>query len=300
MKGILFLGCGYLGFNWSEGLKSSFPVKVWGLPSPYSKKSTCFTEIDCFDVRQWEMMDIEDYVVIDTITLLGNNATSNNEENTLDTINQKYIELFKQFKKSNIKQYFFVSSGGTLYGDSESAFNEESVTKPKTLYAKSKELLEKTLMSSGLNYCIMRLSNPYGGYQVTDKKQGVIPILIEKALNNEHFQMWGRCDTVRDYIYITDTIEIIKRLIQLNTQNIVVNVGSGLGVSLEEVIHLVERHCHCDVIIDMVESDVEIIQKVVLDVSKLTSIIKFSCLITIDEGIKKEVNRIMEERKCIY
>ena len=60
------------------------------------------------------------------------------------------------------------------------------------------------IRQSGLPYLILRLANPYGGHQTTDKKQGVIPILIEKALSHEAFEMWASPHSSRDYIYIED------------------------------------------------------------------------------------------------
>ena len=66
---------------------------------------------------------------------------------------------------------------------------EDAPLHPITLYARSKTRCERVIRQSGLPYLILRLANPYGGHQTTDKKQGVIPILIEKALSHEAFEM---------------------------------------------------------------------------------------------------------------
>lgn len=294
---IVFLGCGYLGFNLSEQLKNENEIEVWGLKSPYSSLSSQFKEIDAFDVDSLDKMDLENTIIIDTVSLLANNAKSENEQEVLDSLCSKYSKLFTYLKDRKIHSYYFISSGGTVYGDSDLPISEEHHLYPRTLYAKSKERLEKCLATSGLNYVILRLSNPYGGYQVTDKKQGVIPVLIEKVLNNDVFELWGNLTTVRDYIYISDLSAAITCLISSDVNNEIVNVGSGIGTSLQEVFDEVEQTTGTKINLKHSLSDVPIVDSIILDISKLKRMTGFNIQVSLAEGIKKEVERIQEELK---
>ncbi len=53
--------------------------------------------------------------------------------------------------------------------------------------------------TSGLNYLIIRPSNPYGPGQALNGKQGIIAVAIGKILNGESIEIWGDGSSVRDF-----------------------------------------------------------------------------------------------------
>ena len=177
---IILLGCGYLGYNLASLLSQEAETKIIGLPSPYMPLCSNFREINAFSARDLDQVDFEDAVVIDTISLLANNARSEDEEKTLCEVEKKYEFLLCQLKQRGARLFIFMSSGGTVYGNAAEPICEDAPLHPITLYARSKTRCEQVIRQSALPYLILRLANPYGGHQMTDKKQGVIPILIEK------------------------------------------------------------------------------------------------------------------------
>lgn len=290
---LIFLGCGYLGYNLSELLSKYYDVQVVGLNSPYTKLSNKFTYLDAFNDEFNE--DFEDAIVFDSISILSNNATSENENEKLLQISKMYENLFDKLKKKKIKKYYFLSSGGTIYGNSSEPITEEYKIHPRTLYAKSKALIEQVLMDSGLDYVILRLSNPFGGYQVTDKKQGVIPIYIEHTLKNEVFELWGTPQTIRDFIYIDDFANAVRLSIEQQVSKQIVNVGSGVGTSLQDIFDEVEHELKLKTKIHSCASDIPIVESIVLDITKLKQLTGFEHKVTLNEGIKREIIRIQEE-----
>lgn len=290
---LIFLGCGYLGYNLSEQLSKYYDVQVIGLDSPYTKLSNKFTYLDAFNDEFPN--DFEDAIIIDTITIVSNNSKSENEEEKLLQLNKLYQNLFNKLKVKKIKKYYFLSSGGTIYGDSSTPILETAQLNPKTLYAKSKVMLEELLAKSGLNYVVFRLSNPYGGYQVTDKKQGVIPIYIERTLKNEEFELWGTSHTVRDYIYIDDFAKVIHLCIERDISNETLNIGSGVGSSLQDIFNEVEKDTQLKTKVKTIPSDVPIVESIVLDITKLKQLTGFEPKVSLSEGIRKEIQRIQEE-----
>ncbi|MEG1462895.1 MAG: NAD-dependent epimerase/dehydratase family protein [Anaerorhabdus sp.] len=264
---LIFLGCGYLGYNLSEQLSKYYDVQVIGLDSPYTKLSNKFTYLDAFNDEFDDTF--EDAIVFDSISVLSNNAISDNEDEKLLQISNLYEKMFGKLKKYKIKKYYFLSSGGTIYGNSSNPISENHEIHPRTLYAKSKALIEQLLINSGLNFVVLRLTNPYGGYQVTDKKQGVIPIYIERTLKNEEFELWGTPHTIRDYIYIDDFANAVHLCIENNIINQIVNVGSGTGTSLQDIFNEVEKDTQLKTKIKTIPSDVPIVESIVLDITKL-------------------------------
>lgn len=294
---IIFLGCGYLGYNLAQQLRTQAEIEIIGLPSPYSELCDCFKEVNAFDATELDQVDFTDAVVIDTISLLANNARSDDEQKTLNGIRQKYEFLTQQLKQRGARLFIFMSSGGTVYGNATEPIREEAKLNPISLYARSKILCEQVIRSNGLPYLIFRLANPYGGHQTTDKKQGVIPILIEKALNHEPFEMWASPHSCRDYLYIDDFAEAIRRLLECNIQNEILNIASSTATSLAVILDEVQAGTGQAIEIHHVLSDVPVVDQIVLNIDKLKALTGFEVRTPLHEGIRKEICRIRAERR---
>jgi len=106
------------------------------------------------------------------------------------------IKLFEKCVEFLIKKVIFLSSGGTVYGISkEQIITESHPCNPVCSYGITKLAIEKYLnlfyYLNGLNYSVIRLSNPYGERQNPLVQQGVIPVFLKKALLNEVIDIWG-------------------------------------------------------------------------------------------------------------
>ena len=293
---IILLGCGYLGYNLASLLSQEAETKIIGLPSPYMPLCSNFREINAFSARDLDQVDFEDAVVIDTISLLANNARSEDEEKTLCEVEKKYEFLLCQLKQRGARLFIFMSSGGTVYGNAAEPICEDAPLHPITLYARSKTRCEQVIRQSALPYLILRLANPYGGHQMTDKKQGVIPILIEKALRHEAFEMWASPHSSRDYIYIEDFARAIQLLLEYQIQNEIVNVASQTATSLTEILDEVQEKTGQAIEIRHVNSEVPVVDQIVLNIEKLKRLTGFTIQTTIQEGIAKEIKRIKKEQ----
>ncbi len=292
---LIFLGCGYLGFNLSEQLKHDFETELWGIDSPYAPKSDCFRLVDVFDADAMRNMDCRDAVVVDTVSLVGNNASSDDEDGVLSSLKQKYEGLLKGLQEGGAKQFVFFSSGGTVYGNISHPASESDPVHPMSLYARSKVMIEDLLKESGMDYLILRLSNPFGGYQLAGKKQGVIPILIRAALLNEVFTMWIDGHSVRDYFYIDDLAQALRLLLEKDVHREILNVGSGIPTELNEVIAAVEETTGCPVRIRREENNVPMVSAIVLNTEKLQKLTGYSPAVSLAEGIRLETLRIRKE-----
>jgi UDP-glucose 4-epimerase len=125
------------------------------------------------------------------------------------------VKLIEESVKNKIKKFIFISSGGTIYGIPEKTpIPESHEKKPINSYAITKLGVEKFLHLyshlSGLDYTVLRMSNPYGPRQPYDKGQGVIAVFIHKILSGEPLEIWGDGSQIRDYMYISDAIQAIQ------------------------------------------------------------------------------------------
>lgn len=174
-------------------------------------------------------------------------ANSNNDinKNIIDDL-QITIKLLESMVKNKCKKIVFISSGGAIYGNSkEHEINEMSYTSPITAYGIQKLTIEKIIYLYsylyGLDYRIIRLGNPYGRFQKPNTGQGLIPTLIDNALNNKTVTIYGDGTNERDYIYIDDAIDAILNISNNDTKYKLYNVGSGIGVSINSIINNVEK-----------------------------------------------------------
>ena len=87
-----------------------------------------------------------------------------------------------------------------------------------------------------LNNLIVRPANPYGHGQNLFGKQGLVAVAIGKILKDEPVEVWGDGSAVRDYIYIDDLAEIFRQLISNDVHNVTLNIGSGRGYSVNDVL----------------------------------------------------------------
>lgn len=295
---IIFLGCGYLGSNLAYYLKEKYDVSLWGLVSPYSNVDY-FKEVDIFDIDHINKEELKDSVVIDTLSLFPFDLKVDNQQEYLQQFNDKYLIILNLLKSADIRQYIYLSSGGSVYGNCQQACKEDFPLNGSSinLYSASKVMLEKTIQDCDLPYTIVRLSNPYGGYQLTNRRQGVIPVLIENGILHKQFQCWASLEAKRDYIYISDVANALSLLIDNKQIKQIYNVGSGDSISLISLIQTIEKVCNINIDIQEIKREITIVQDSLLDISKLENNTGFKPLISLEEGIKKEYERISKELK---
>jgi UDP-glucose 4-epimerase len=111
---------------------------------------------------------------------------------------------------------------------------------PISYYGWSKQMMENSIQfmnrTIGLDYLILRPSNSFGHGQNLYGKQGLVAQAIGKLLKNEEIEVWGDGSAVRDYIYVDDLATIFVKLIEGNVHHTTLNVGSGQGYSVNDVL----------------------------------------------------------------
>jgi len=153
--------------------------------------------------------------------------------------------LLELMVKKGVRFIGLPSSGGTVYGDGESDHKEDEPLKPSCPYALGK-VMEETLIrffsdNRNVNYQIWRISNPYGDATKLHRMQGVIDVFLQKIATGEEINIWGDGSAVRDFIFIDDVVEAVGRLIHLGVKNEIVNIGSGAGITVRDVLEVIKK-----------------------------------------------------------
>lgn len=163
------------------------------------------------------------------------------ESNVLGT-----VRLLAHAVKSGLRKVIFVSSGGTVYGvPTQLPIPETHLTDPVCSYGISKLTIEKYLglfnQLHGLDYTVLRIANPFGERQRTHASQGAVAVFLGKALRSEPVEIWGNGSVIRDYIYISDVVDALMLSLEPTSSEHVLNIGSGCGHSLNEVLDAIEK-----------------------------------------------------------
>lgn len=150
------------------------------------------------------------------------------------------IALFEMCVKHHVRKIVFISSGGTVYGVPQvSPASESHPTLPLCSYGITKLAIENYLHMFyylyGLEYAVLRVSNPYGARQDPSRKQGVVAVFMHNILRGVSINVWGDGSIVRDFVHISDVARACKAAAESQYVGIC-NVGSGAGLSIKQLI----------------------------------------------------------------
>ncbi len=210
------------------------------------------------------------------------------------------IKIFEVAVKKGVMKIIFISSGGTIYGnvDNHNSIKEDLKTEPICSYGIVKLAIEKYLKlitnKTDTKSIILRPSNPYGGISFhSSKLLGLINVSLLKIKSGELLTIWGDGSNVRDYIHINDLVNaIIKSIFIEQDQSYILNIGTGFGRSILEILDLIEKITLNKFNTRFIDSRKVDIHYNVLDIEKSLEYLRWEPLIKIEEGIKNTWNEI--------
>lgn len=155
------------------------------------------------------------------------------------------VRLFEAAAASGVEKIVYPSSGGTVYGVArQSPIDESHPTEPIGAHGAMKLAVERYLVAlsrqRGYVATILRLANPYGPGQWRRRTQGVLGAMLRAAATGEEVTLWGDGSLVRDYFAREDAVEALVAA-RLGGDDQVMNVGSGQGHSILQLLEIVER-----------------------------------------------------------
>jgi UDP-glucose 4-epimerase len=247
-KKVLILGGGgFIGSHIAESLIGDYSIRIFDKKN-FSHKNISFLKGD-LDVIEGDFINIADveralkevdyifHLVCSTIPSTSNvNCCYDIETNVIAT-----LKLLDCLKNKPATRLVFISSGGTVYGNLAAVpIKEQENNYPLCSYGITKLMVEKYLHLYrhlyGIDYCIVRLSNPYGERQDWNNMQGLIATVLYNICKGKPIEIWGDGTIVRDYIYIKDAMKCLAKLLIYSGNARIFNVGSGRGYSINEIV----------------------------------------------------------------
>lgn len=183
------------------------------------------------------------------IWLVSSLVPSISNDSLVDDFNSNISPLIRFLEKAkelpHFQRFVYLSSGGTIYGDSidNKPLDEDSSKKPISGYGLSKIVTENYIKfltsTSHFQSFILRPSNVYGQFQNLVKPQGIIGYAFKSIINNTSIDLYDEGRVTRDFIHVTDLAKAVHSCMQSDhkeSQTAVYNVGSQKGYTIKEIL----------------------------------------------------------------
>lgn len=224
------------------------------------------------DVRNQALLEktLEQHSIDSVVHFAGKKAVGESVAHPVDYFDHNVngtLVLLRAMQSLGIQTLVF-SSSATVYGSPQYLpLDEKHPTSATNPYGRSKLFVEEILAdlhlaSPGWAIAVLRYFNPIGahpsgliGEDPTDIPNNLLPYVAQVAVGRrERIQVFGSdYDTpdgtgVRDYIHVVDLARgHVKALEKLqnstNPELLTVNLGTGRGYSVLEIIHAFEAAC---------------------------------------------------------
>lgn len=306
-------GAGYIGSHTCKTLdKAGFTPVVFDSLSKGSRDAVRWGPLFVGNVNNLDDLD-QAFLKYKPDAVIHFAGLCNVGESVIDPSSYYYtnvsgsINILKTMIKHNVDKLIF-SSSCTVYGNVDGLIDETADLKPINPYARSKLMAEKIIEDCSkaykLSYIILRYFNAAG--MDTDARLKRSPLsfnfLIPKALNSilnnkESLGIYGTDystpdgTAIRDYIHVKDLAEahaLALKCIFQQKGDFAINLGTGKGHSVAEVIKMIEKVTKQVVPFSAEgrrEGDVEV---AVANPQKAKKVIGFSSKYTLREMIESE------------
>lgn len=220
MKILITGGDGYIGTNFWNLFHSSNEITICditeGFEYPYIKAEELLLE------------EIEEFDGIIHLAALSGIVAC--EENYKEGIVKNLLTANNIFSKAAIRNIPVVFTSSQAAKDPYSS-----------RYATLKNQCEELAKTYGTTY-VIRLSNVYGGDAYLYKKNTAVKQFITRYRNNEPMEVHGNGGQERDFIHVNDVCEAIMKIFTfLPTEKTPMDIGTGKGTSIQDVINMFPR-----------------------------------------------------------
>jgi UDP-glucose 4-epimerase len=246
-------GAGYLGSILSKYLKQT----GWRVVI-YDKKPPKHPYVDCVvvdDILNREMVNtVFSQEKIDVVFHLAARIEVGESEKHPTEFWEVNVGgtviVLNAMKRHGVNKIIFSSTAG-VYFSSSILIPEDEATINNSVYSNTKLACENAIIDSGMDFVIFRYFNLAGADDDLGEDHDPETHLIPKILQNlNNFEIYGdEYDTpdgtcIRDYVHVLDVVEAhLKAVKYLDDKNesIILNLGTGRGYSVLEVIDVVEK-----------------------------------------------------------
>lgn len=251
MKCVIFGGAGFIGSHIADALVANgHDVRVFDHPNIDTRNLTSIlSQIEVVSGDFFNEKDLAPALSGAEIVvhLVSSTIPSSSNENPAYDVQTNLIGTLRMLdlaRDAGIRKVIFASSGGTVYGrPAVSPIPETHPTEPLCSYGITKLTIEKYLhlyqYLYGLEYVVLRISNPFGERQNPLGGLGAVTTFLARVAEGASVTIWGDGSVRRDYFYVGDLASAFLKAIEQSSQSKIFNIGSGASLSLNELLSII-------------------------------------------------------------
>jgi UDP-glucose 4-epimerase len=228
------------------------------------------------------------------IHLVSTTTPKESNEDMAFDIESNLIQTVRALRccvKAGVEKLVYISSGGAIYGNPHSCpVSEDAPTSPLCSYGVVKLAIEKYLELFGnleaLQSVALRVSNPFGPRQNPLGNQGFVAATLDRIRRGQPIMVWGDGSVVRDFFYVGDLAEAIYQASHTETKSRVINIGSGVGISLRELLKAIQREIGMEFQVRFEQARNFDVKEIYLDIDKAKKELGWEPQINLDEALR--------------
>ena len=305
-------GLGFIGSNIINNINSKFVI-IENLNISKKRLSYIKNKKKIIEILDWKKLNFNLLEKYNFRLCIHFGAISNTLENNFEFIKKNNIlfskKIFHYCEKKNID--FIYASSASVYGNGKYGYNDsidlkkQEKLKPLNLYGKSKlafdKFIIKKISKSKLKKIVgLRFFNVYGinEYHKHGQCSPIYKFYYEIKKNKQAilFSDFKKNNPIeRDFIYISDVIKIVKKIIKFKKLKTILNIGTSKTTSFYEIARLVTLQLKKKEIIlkDIPEEIKKNYQyKTKSNNSLLQSLKIIKSFITVENGVKRYLNQL--------
>jgi UDP-glucose 4-epimerase len=296
---VLVVGCGFLGERFAAIFAArGAEVRVLTRSEPGPRKRSVIADAELMIADAGDRAAVEEALkgtqhVVYTAGGLMPAESDRKPEADAELSFRPLLSVLDALRSRREISLTYVSSGGTIYGQPEYLpVDERHPTNPISAYGVLRLACEKFVSMhcerDRIPVRILRCANAYGEHQPAQRGQGAVAAFVDRVMNDEPIVVYGDGQIVRDFIYVDDIVEALVALIGGPPGPMVVNVGSGLGHSLNDLIGIVEDVSGRRMAVERRPPREFDVSEIVLDISRLRALVDFKPT-PLEEGVRRMI-----------
>jgi UDP-glucose 4-epimerase len=258
------------------------------------------TKVDAMDVNSLREHFHGATVVVDCLPDSNPSNSISLSEANLKIMASRKKELIDAVMQSDTGLYVFLSSGGTVYGETSlTGAGELDERKPSSAYGRYKVEIEDYLLAKygdGGRVLILRLSTLYGLRSGGLSSQGLVHNSLISTVNRKPLTVYGDGTMIRDYLEVGDAVKIILQLIQTPQPFQVFNVGSGAPLSVNEILAAVRAVTGLPLNVVYEKIPQGFVTCSVLKISRLVGAVPNLAFTSLRQGLEYHHSQLMNNR----
>lgn len=209
--------------------------------------------------------------------------------------------MLEEAYAAGVKKFFFPSSS-TVYPLTDHPVKEEEMSGDlfeKYFFVGWMKRMSEILcqmyavrIKNPMPVVLARPANIYGPYDKFDwERSHVVPALIRRVVErHDPIEVWGDGGDIKDLIYVDDYIDGILLVVEKIHAFDPINIGTGRGVSVREVLEVIRACDHYpDARVVFSRSKPTMIPVRILDVAKAKTLLGFEAVTPLEAGIRRTV-----------